>query len=174
MNRPAAERNIFRRGGSSVTLFMGAVICVSACGGNESSEAAASGGPEAGASPEAAAARGAGSIAPLGTGFIMVSELFELHLDEPSYLEESDCLLRASALGDAEEYAGCMEIPPTAICLQVTVGFTEADTWWECFVEPVSCENRAAEHDMLWQLVKDAREILRPCAQTELASVFGV
>ena len=32
----------------------------------------------------------------------------------------------------------------------------------------------AAEHDVLWQLVKDARKILQPCAETELASVFGM
>ena len=60
----------------------------------------------------------------------------------------------------------------TAICLQVTVGYREADSWWECFVEPVVCEDRTAEHDLLWQLVKDARAILQPCAETELASVF--
>ncbi len=81
---------------------------------------------------------------------------------------------RVSTRGDAEEYAGCMEIPRTAICLQVTVGYQEADSWWECFVEPVVCEDRTGEHDMLWQLVKDARAILQPCAERELASVFGI
>ena len=168
MNPPTVARNIFRRGGSSATLFIGAVIFVSACGGAESSEAAASGSPEAEVSPRA------GSIAPLGTGFIMVSARSQLHLDEPSYLEQSDCMLRVSTLRDAEEFAGCMEIPRTAICLQVTLGYREADSWWECFVEPVVCEDRIGEHDLLWQLVKDARAILQPCAERELASVFGV
>ncbi|MCH7855987.1 MAG: hypothetical protein IIB37_04485 [Gemmatimonadetes bacterium] len=178
MNPPTAGRNIFRRGGASATLLIGAVICVSACGGAESSEAAAS---EAAASeaavsgsPEAAVSRGAASVAPLGTGFIMLSAQSQLHLDEPSYLEESDCTRRVSTREDAEEYAGCMEIPRTAICLQVTVGYQESDRWWECFVEPVACEDRAGEHDLLWQLVKDARAILQPCADRELASVFGV
>ena len=168
MNPPTAGRTIFRPGGSSATLFIGAVILVSACGGAESSEAAASGSPEAAVSP------GATSIAPLGTGFILVSARSQLHLDEPSYLEQSDCMIRVSTRGDAEEYAGCMEIPRTAICLQVTVGYREADSWWECFVEPVVCEDRTAEHDLLWQLVKDARAILQPCAERELASVFGI
>ena len=172
MNPPTVGRNIFRRGGSGATLFIGAVILVSACGGSESSEAAASGGGEVAASPAASA--GAVSIAPVGTGFILVSERSQLHLDEPSYLERSDCMRRVSTLGDAEEYADCMEIPRTAICLQVTVGYTEADSWWECFVEPVVCEDRTAEHDVLWQLVKDARAILQPCAERELASVFGI
>lgn len=152
---------------------MGAVICISACGGAESPEAAASEAAASG-SPEAAVSRGAASIAPLGTGFIMVSARSQLHLDEPSYLEQSDCMRRVSTRGDAEEYADCMEIPRTAICLQVTVGYREADSWWECFVEPVVCEDRTAEHDMLWQLVKDARAILQSCAERELASVFGV
>jgi len=151
---------------------MGAVICISACGGAESPEAAASEAAASG-SPEAAVSRGAASIAPLGTGFIMVSARSQLHLDEPSYLEQSDCMRRVSTRGDAEEYADCMEIPRTAICLQVTVGYREADSWWECFVEPVVCEDRIAEHDLLWQLVKDARAILQPCAERELASVFG-
>jgi len=104
----------------------------------------------------------------------MVSARSQLHLDEPSYLEQSDCMLRVSSLQDAKEFAGCMEVPRTAICLQVTVGYREADSWWECFVEPVVCEDRTAEHDILWQLIKDARAILQPCAETELASVFGV
>ena len=168
MNPPTVGWSIFRRGGSIATLLMGAVIFVSACGGAESSEAAVSGSPEAAASP------GAGSIAPLGSGFILVSALSQLHLDEPSYLEQSDCMLRVSDLRDVEEFAGCLEIPRTAICLQVTVGYREADSWWECFVEPVVCENKAAEHDVLWQLTKDARAILQPCAETELASVFGI
>jgi hypothetical protein len=79
---------------------------------------------------------------------------------------------RVATRRDDEEFAGCMEIPRTAICLQVTVGYQESDSWWECFVEPVVCEDRAAEHDVMWQLVKDARAILQPCAERELASVF--
>ena len=117
---------------------------------------------------------GAGSIAPLGTGFILVSARSQLHLDEPSFLEQAACMTRVSALRDAREYASCMQVPRTAICLQVTIGYREADSWWECFVEPVVCEDRTAEHDMLWQLVKDARAILQSCAERELASVFGV
>jgi len=66
-----------------------------------------------------------------------------------------------------------MEVPRAAICLQVTLGYTEADRSWECFVEPAVCEDRTSEHDMLWQLVKDARAILQPCAERELTSVFG-
>ena len=169
MNAPTAGRNIFSRGGSNTALFIGAVILVSACGGADSSEVAASESPEA----SAAVSPGAGSIAPLGTGFIMVSARSQLRLDEPSYREQSDCMRRVSTREDAEEYAGCMEVPRTATCLQVTVGFTEADSWWECFVEPVVCDDRIGEHDMLWQLVKDARAILQPCAERELASVFG-
>ena len=166
MNPPTLGRNIFGRGRSSATLFIGAVIFVSACGGSESSEAAASGNSETEVSPAAV------SIAPLGTGFILVSERSQLHLDEPTYLEQSDCMRRVSTRRDDEEFADCMEIPRTAICLQVTVGYQESDSWWECFVEPVVCEDRTAEHDVMWQLVKDARAILQPCAETELASVF--
>ncbi len=83
-------------------------------------------------------------------------------------------MLRVSTLQDVEEFAGCMEVPRTAICLQVTVGYEEADSWWERFVEPLACEERTAEHDVLWQLVKDARAILQSCAERELASVFGI
>ena len=171
MNPPTVGLNILRRSRSSIALFVCAVMGVSACGGAESSEAvvnAPSGSAGALASPEA------GAIAPLGTGFIMVSERSQLRLEEPSYLEQSGCMARVAALGDEKEYAGCMEIPRAAICLQVTVGFRESDSWWECFVEPVVCEDRIAEHDMLWQLVKDARAILQPCAERELASVLGV
>jgi len=168
MNPPTARRNIFGRRGSSAALFAGAVILISACGDPESSEASASEGPEAAASAETS------PIAPLGTGFIPVSARSQLQLDEPSYLEQSDCMRRVSTLGDSVEYAGCMEIPRTAICLQVTVGYEEADQWWECFVEPAVCEDRIGEHDMLWQLVQDARERRQPCAERELASVLGI
>ncbi len=167
MNPPTVGRKVFRRGGSCATLLMAAVICVSACGGAEPSDAAASGTAEATVSP------GPGLFAPLGTGFILVSERSQIHLEEPSYLQQADCMTRVSALRDAREYASCMQLPRTAICLQVTIGYREVDRWWECFVEPVVCEDRTAEHDLLWQLVKDARKILKPCAETELASVFG-
>ena len=169
MNPPTVIQNLFGRGGSSATatLFMGAVIFVSACGGAESSEVAAS------ESPETTAAPRPGAIAPLGTGFIMVSERSQLRLEEPTYREHSDCMLRVSSLQVAKEFAGCMEVPRTAICLQVTVGYREADSWWECFVEPVVCEERTAEHDVLWQLTKDARAILQSCAERELASVHA-
>ena len=103
----------------------------------------------------------------------MVSARSQLRLEEPTYREHSGCMLQVSSRQDAEEFAGCMEVPRTAICLQVTLGYTEADRFWECFVEPLACEDRAVEHDMLWQLVKDARAILQPCAERELASVFG-
>ena len=168
MNPPTVGRNIFRRGGWSAAFFIGAMIFVSACGGAESSEAAASGSPEAAVSP------GAGSIAPLGTGFILVSARSQLHLDEPSYLEQSDCMQRVSTLRDAREFAGCMEIPRTAICLQLAEGLEESDSWWECFAEPVPCEEATAEHEVVMQIVKGVREILQPCAETELASVFGI
>jgi len=169
MNPPPAIRNTFERGRSSAaaTFFVGAVIFVSACGGSESSQAAASG------SPETAAALGPDAIAPLGTGFIMVSERSQLRLEEPTYREHSDCMQRVSSLLNAEEFAGCMEVPATAICLQFTVGYQEADRSWECFVEPIVCEDRTSEHDVMWQLVKDARAILQACAERELASVFS-
>ncbi len=158
---------MFRRGGSCATLLIAAAIFVSACGGAESSEPAASGSSEATVSP------GPDSFAPLGTGFILMSARSQIHLDEASYLEQADCMARVSALRDAREYASCMQVPRTAICLQVTIGYREVDRWWECFVEPVVCEDRTAEHDVLWQLVKDARKVLQPCAETELASLFG-
>ncbi len=176
MNPPTVGRTIFGRGGKSAALFLGAVIFVSACGGADSSDAAASedasddaasGGAGALVSPPTSA------IAPLGTGFVMVSARSQLRLEEPTYREHADCMLQVSSLQDAEEFAGCMEVPRTAICLQVTLGYTEADRSWECFVEPVVCEDRTSEHDMLWQLVKDARAILQPCAERELTSVFG-
>ena len=113
------------------------------------------------------------AIAPLGTGFVMVSARSQLRLEEPTYREHADCMLQVSSLQDAEEFAGCMEVPRAAICLHVTLGYTEADRSWECFVEPVVCEDRTSEHDMLWQLVKDVRAILQPCAERELTSVFG-
>ena len=104
----------------------------------------------------------------------MLSETGQLRLDEPSYLERSDCMSRVSTLGNAEEYAGCMEISGTAICLQVTLGYREVDSWWECYTESAQCDDAAAAHDLLYQLVKDARAILQPCGERELALVLGV
>ena len=104
----------------------------------------------------------------------MLSETGQLRLDEPSYLERSDCVSRVSTLANAEEYAGCMEISGTAICLQVTVGYREVDSWWECYTESAQCDDAAARHDLLYQLVKDDRAILQPCAERELASVLGI
>jgi hypothetical protein len=176
MYPPAVGRNVFRRGGSRATILISAAICVSACGGAESSAAAASETVPtlaASESVEAVASPGAGSIAPLGSGFIMVSERSQLRLEEPSYLEQSGCMQRVSDLRDAVEFADCMEIPRTAICLQVTVGYREADRSWECFLEPIVCDDRTDEHDVIWQLVKDARAILHPCAERELATMFA-
>ena len=167
MNPPTVGRTIFRRGGRSAALFLGAVIFVSACGGADSSDAAASDDAGAAVSPPPSA------IAPLGTGFVMVSARSQLRLEEPTYREHADCMLQVSSLQDAEEFAGCMEVPRAAICLQVTLGYTVADRSWECFVAPVVCEDRTSEHDLLWQLVKDVRAILQPCAERELTSVFG-
>jgi len=152
-------------------LFLGAVIFVSACGGADSSGAAAS--EDASDDAGALVSPPASAIAPLGTGFVIVSARSQLRLEEPTYREHADCMSQVYSLQDAEEFAGCMEVPRTAICLQVTLGYTEADRSWECFVEPVVCEDRTSEHDMLWQLVKDARAILQPCAERELVSVFG-
>jgi len=152
-------------------LFLGAVIFVSACGGADSSGAAAS--EDASDDAGALVSPPASAIVPLGTGFVIVSARSQLRLEEPTYREHADCMSQVYSLQDAEEFAGCMEVPRTAICLQVTLGYTEADRSWECFVEPVVCEDRTSEHDMLWQLVKDARAILQPCAERELVSVFG-
>ncbi len=150
---------------------MGAVMSVSASGAAESSDPVASVVPEAMAT--ATRSTGAGSVAPQGTGHMMVSERSQLHLDEPSFPNQSDCMQHVSTLQDAEEFASCMEVPRTANCLQVTVGYQESDSWWECFVDPVVCEVRMAEHDVLWQLVKDARAILQACSETALASVVA-
>ena len=111
--------------------------------------------------------------APLGTGFIMVSELSQLHLTEASFLEESDCLARASALGDAEEFEGCMGVPSSAICLQVAEGLRESDKWWECFVEEAGCEEALAAHEVVREVGGYVREILLVCTETEMAPVFA-
>ena len=89
MNPPTVGGTIFRRGDRSAALFLGAVIFVSACGGADSSDAVASddavsGGAWASVSPPAS------TIAPSGTGFVMVSVRSQLRLEEPVYRERSD------------------------------------------------------------------------------------
>ena len=170
MNPPTVGTKFFRPGRLSVTLLVGAVFSIAACVGSDSSGEASHTASE-GAGPAASA--GAGSTAPLGTGFIMVSELSQLHLTEATYLEELDCAARVSALGDAEAYQGCLEVPRTAICLQLTEGFRESDSWWECFVKQKRCEDATARHEVVMQIAKGIREILRRCAETEMASVFA-
>ena len=164
MNPPNVGTRIFRRSSSSVTLFVGAVVGIAACGGSESS------GESSNTASESA---GAASNAPLGTGFIMVSELSQLHLTEATFLEESDCTARVAALNDAEEYAGCMEVPAAALCLQVSEGSRESDRWWECFVEEDGCEEAIAAHEVVREVGGYVREILLGCTETEMASVFA-
>ena len=176
MSPPTAGTDILRRRGLSVTLLVGALFGAYACGGSEPSEEVAtppSEAAEAAAPSGASVSAGAGSTAPLGTGFIMVSQASQLHLTEPSYLEESDCSARVSALGDAEEYAGCMEMPPAALCLQVAEGTRESDKWWDCFVEEAACEEAHSAHEVIVETGGYVREILLDCTETEMASVFG-
>ena len=144
MNAPTAGMKIFRRGGLSVGFLTGAVLSLAACGGSESSGEASST-PSDGAGAATAAA--APTNAPLGTGFIMMSEQSQFHLTEATYLEESDCTARVSTLNDAEEYEGCMEVPASAICLQVSEGARESDRWWECFVEVAACAEATERHE---------------------------
>jgi len=164
MNPPNVGTRIFRRSGSSVTLFVGAVVSIAACDSSESSWES---------SNTASESAGATSNAPLGTGFIMVSELSQLHLTEATFLEESDCTARVSALDDAGEYEGCLEVPPAAICLQVSEGLRESDKWWECFVEEAGCEEAIAGHEVVREVGGYVREILLGCTETEMQSVFG-
>ncbi len=170
MNPRTEGTKFFGRGRSSIALVVGALLGISACGGTESSEEATSAPPE---SAGAAVSAEAPSSAPLGTGFIMMSPMSQLHLTEPSYLEESDCTARVSSLGDTEEYAGCMEIPPAALCIQLAEGTRESDKWWECFVEEAGCEEAIAAHEVVREVGGYVREILLGCSETELASVFA-
>ena len=167
MNPPIVETKRRRRLGLGVVLLTGTVFGLSACGGSESAGEASS------APPEAAAPAAAPATAPLGTGFIMMSEGSELHLTEAPYLEESDCMERVSSLNDAEEYGGCMEVPASAICIHVSEGARESDRWWECFVEETSCEAANEVHEMVRETGGYLREVLRGCAETEMASVFA-
>ncbi len=102
----------------------------------------------------------------------MLSEESQLHLTEATYVEESDCMARVSSLNDAEEYGGCMEVPASAICLQVSEGARESDRWWECFVQETSCEEANEVHEMVRETGGYVREVLRGCAETEMALVF--
>ncbi len=169
MNLPNVGTRIFRRSGSSLTLFVGAVVSMAACGGSDSSGESNTASESAGAMASA----GAASNAPLGTGFIMVSELSQLHLTEATFLEESGCEARVSALDDAQAYAGCLEVPPAAICLQVSEGSRESDKWWECFVEEAGCEEAIAGHEVVREVGGYVREILLGCTETEMESVFA-
>jgi hypothetical protein len=169
MNAPTAGMKIFRRGGLKVGLLTGAVLSLAACGGSESSGEASST-PSDGAGAATAAAP---TDAPLGTGFIMMSEQSQFHLTEATYLEESDCTARVSTLNDAEEYEGCMEVPASAICLQVSEGARESDRWWECFVEEAACELANEGHEMIRETGGYVREVLQGCTETEMASVFA-
>ena len=167
MNPPIVETKRRRRLGLGVVLLTGTVFGLSACGGSESAGEASS------APPEAAAPAAAPATAPLGTGFIMMSEGSELHLTEATYLEESDCTARASARGDAEEFAGCMEVPASAICIQVSEGARASDRWWECFVEEEGCEEANAGHEMIRETGGYVREVIRECGEAEVASIFA-
>ncbi len=167
MNPPKPGTKIFRRRDLSVTLLVGAVVGVAACGGSESS-----GGSSSTPSEGAAAPAEATMNAPLGTGFIMVSELSQLHLTEAAFLEESDCTARVSTLADAEEFESCMEVPPAAICLQVSEGLRESDEWWECFVEEAGCEEAIAGHEVVREQGGYVREVLLGCTETEMESIF--
>ena len=170
MNPPIVGTKLGRRAGFSVSLLIGAVLGLAACGGSESSGETSSTPPD-GAAPAAPAT--ATLNAPLGTGFIMMSESSQLHLTEATYLEESDCMARVSALGDAGEYEDCLEVPASAICLQVSEGSRESDRWWECFVQEEGCEEAIAGHEVVREIGGYVREIVRGCAETEMASVFA-
>ena len=167
MNTPNVGRKIFRRGGLSATFLVGTVFGVVACGGSEPS------GEPSSTPSEGTAPAGPTSSAPLGTGFIMVSELSQLQLTEGTFPEESDCSAQVSALGDAAEYEGCVEVPPEAICLQVAEGIQESDRWWECFVEEAGCEEAIAGHEVVREVGGYVREILLGCTETEMESVFA-
>ena len=162
------ETLIFRRSVLRV-LLVGVVVGATSCGGAESSGESSST-PSEGAG--AAVSAEVGSNAPLGTGFIMISETSQLQLTEGTFLEESDCTSRVSALGDAAEYEGCLEVPSAAICLQVAEGLRDSDQWWECFVREAECDVAIGGHEVELE-IGGVREILRGCAETEMESVFA-
>ena len=169
MSPPTVGTKILRRGRLPVTLLAGAVFGA-ACGGSDSSGEASSTPSE---SAPAATSTAAPANAPLGTGFIMLSEQSQLHWTETTFLEASDCMARVSSLNDAEEYEGCMEVPASAICIQVSEGARASDRWWECFVQEEACEEANAGHEMIRETGGYVREVIRACAETEMASVFA-
>ncbi len=79
MNPPTVGTKIIRRDRLRVALLVGAVFGAAACGGSEPAEEAPST-PSEGA--VAAPSTAAPANAPLGTGFIMLSEESQLHLTE--------------------------------------------------------------------------------------------
>ena len=169
MNQRTFPSRSFRRSGSSVTLSLCMLLSLAACGGSESSGDAPSTPSEGvGAAPAEAT-----TAAPLGTGFIMVSSISELQMTDGTFLEESDCTARVSALGDAEEYESCMEVPPAAICLQLAEGTREADQWWECFVQEEGCEEAHAAHEVIREVGGYVREILLDCTESEMEPIFA-
>ena len=170
MSLPTEGPNAFNRGGLTATVLLGLVFAATACGGSDSSEVASS--PSSEVAGGVSMATGGASTAPLGTGFIMVSRSGQLQLTEPSYLEQSDCAARISALGDPEDYARCLGIPAAAICLQVSEGSRESDTWWECFEQREGCEAAIAGHEIVME-IEGVREIRQRCAETELPSIFA-
>ena len=170
MSPPTVGTKILRRGRLPVTLLAGAVFGAASCGGSDSSGEASSTPSE---SAPAATSTAAPANAPLGTGFIMLSEQSQLHWTETTFLEASDCMARVSSLNDAEEYEGCMEVPASAICIYVSEGERESDRWWECFVEESSCEAANEIHEMVRETGGYVREVLRGCAETEMDIVFA-
>jgi hypothetical protein len=175
MSQQTEGTNVHDRGGPTVALltrlvFGGLVFGLFACGGADSSEMASN--PASDGVGGASMATGGPSTAPVGTGFIMMSRIGQIQLTEPSYVEQSDCAARISALADAEEYASCMEIPAAAVCLEVSEGSRESDRWWECFVQREGCEAAIAGHEIAME-IEGVVEIRQRCAETELASVLA-
>ncbi len=66
-----------------------------------------------------------------------------------------------------------MEVPASAICLQVSEGQRASDRWWECFVEEEGCEEAIAAHEVVREVGGYVREILLGCTETEMALVFA-
>ena len=146
MNPPTVGTHIYRPRSRSVSLLFVSLLAFTACGGSESSGEAASTAPEAAVASEPAEAT---PNAPLGTGFVMVSAASQLQITEGTFVEESDCAARVSALGNAEDYASCLAVPPAAICVQVAEGSRASDQWWDCFVEELGCEEALAAHEVV-------------------------
>ena len=171
MSPQPAGAEIRKRGGLGATLLLNTLLGVAACGGSESSPGASSDAPsDAGGATTSMEAEPSPT---LGTGFIMISGLSQLQMTEGTFLEESDCTARVSALDDDEEYAACVEVPPAAICLQASEGLRESDKWWECFGQMNGCEEAIAGHEVVREVGGYVREILQGCSETEMATVFA-